>query len=72
MTFASLNLPYSYGLGVWSQSQKVDGDDWAAAEDALTQAAQAWILDNEDRAGGYHALRDETNKLLTLDLMRGA
>jgi len=72
MTFAELNLPYSYGLGVWSQSLKVEGDDWAGAEDALTQDAKAWITDNPDNAGGYHVLRDETNKILTLDLMRGA
>ena len=72
MTFADLNLPYGYGHGIWTQSAPVTGDDWAAAESALVEAAQAWIADHEGAADAYHTFRDEAGKALTLDLMRGA
>jgi len=72
MTFADLNLPYSYGHGVWTRSQAVTGEDWTTAEDALTQEALTWIGDNPGKANGYHIFRNEPGKMLTLDLMRGA
>ena len=72
MTFADLNLPYGYGHGVWSNTQAVTGDDWAAAEDTLVQAALAWIEEHPNAAGAYHTFRNEPGKQLTLDLMRGA
>jgi hypothetical protein len=72
VNFASLDLPFSYGHGVWTQSVDVPAGDWGGAEDALTQAAQQWINDNPGKADGYHSFRDDANKKLTLDLMRGA
>jgi len=72
MTFADLNLPYGCGLGVWTHTAPVTGGDWAAAESALVEEAQAWVADHEGAAGAYHTFRDEAGKSLTLDLMRGA
>ena len=72
MTFQDLNLPESFGHGLWTQTVTIDNDDWGAAETDLVQQAQTWIGEHPDRATGYHVNRNEKSMTLTLDLMRGA
>jgi len=73
MTFADLNLPLATGHGLWSHSVPVVDDNWSAAENTLVTQAKSYIADDPrgGLASGYHVVRNETAKTLTLDLMRG-
>lgn len=73
MTFADLSLPLATGHGLWSRSTPVVDANWPAAENTLATQAKDYI-DTDPRGalvGGYHVVRNETAKTLTLDLMRG-
>ncbi len=71
MTFDDLDLPVvSSGFGVWKATEKVVDDDWAAAENALCEAAMPVIDEKRTIIKGYQVTKSERLNKLTLFLLR--